>query len=35
LPVGQTTVVEITPRETGELAFTCGMSMYKGTLVIN
>lgn len=34
LPVGQTVVVEITPQETGELAFTCGMSMYKGALVV-
>jgi len=35
LPVGKTTVVDVTPQQTGELAFTCGMSMFKGALVIN
>ena len=34
LPVGQTVVVEVTPKEAGELAFTCGMNMYKGALVV-
>ncbi len=34
LPVGQTTLVEITPREKGELAFNCGMGMFKGTLIV-
>ena len=34
LPVGQTTVVEVTPKETGELAFTCGMGMLRGALVV-
>ena len=35
LPVGETTVVEVTPRKSGELSFTCGMNMLKGTLVVN
>ncbi|MBA3440694.1 MAG: cupredoxin domain-containing protein, partial [Pyrinomonadaceae bacterium] len=35
LPVGETTVVEVTPAESGELAFTCGMKMFRGTLVVN
>ena len=34
LPVGQTTVVEVTPKEMGELAFTCGMGMLRGALVV-
>ncbi len=34
LPVGQTTVVEVTPKETGELAYTCGMGMLRGALVV-
>lgn len=33
LPVGQTTIVEVTPKKSGELAFTCGMGMYEGSLV--
>lgn len=35
LPAGETVIIEITPKETGELSFTCGMGMYKGTLVVN
>lgn len=34
LPVGETVVVEVTPQESGELAFTCGMGMYKGKLLV-
>lgn len=34
LPAGKTTVVEITPTEAGDLAFTCGMDMLKGKLVV-
>lgn len=34
LPVGQETAVEITPSETGEIAFACGMNMYKGKIVV-
>jgi hypothetical protein len=33
LPVGQPTLVEIVPQERGELAFTCGMGMFKGSLI--
>ena len=33
LPAGETTIVEVTPRKSGELAFTCGMGMYEGALV--
>ena len=35
LPAGETILIEITPQETGELSFTCGMGMSKGTLVVN
>ncbi len=34
LPVRQTTIVEVTPKESGELAFTCGMGMLRGALVV-
>ncbi len=34
LPVGQTVIVEVTPKETGELAFACGMNMMRGALVV-
>lgn len=34
LPVGKTTVVEITPTESGELGFSCGMDMLKGKLLV-
>jgi hypothetical protein len=35
LPVGETVLVEFTPQEAGDIAFTCGMSMYKGKLVVS
>ena len=34
LPPGETTVVEITPEESGEFTFACGMGMLKGTLIV-
>ena len=34
LPAGKMTIVEITPTETGDLAFACGMDMLKGKLVV-
>ncbi|MBS1810508.1 MAG: cupredoxin domain-containing protein [Acidobacteria bacterium] len=34
VPVGETTFLELTPQETGELVFTCGMGMYKGMIVV-
>ena len=34
LPANKTTVVELTPIESGDLAFACGMNMLKGKLVV-
>jgi ribosomal protein L37AE/L43A len=34
LPVGQTVLVELPAQEKGELSFACGMSMLKGTLIV-
>ena len=34
LPAGETTIVELTPRQSGVLTFTCGMDMMKGKLVV-
>jgi plastocyanin domain-containing protein len=34
LPVGETVSVEFTPQETGELAFTCGMNMMRGKILV-
>lgn len=34
LPAGETTVVELTPTESGEFTFACGMGMLKGTLIV-
>ena len=34
LPVGETVLVEITPTESGELAFACGMDMLKGKVLV-
>ena len=34
LPVGETTVVEVTPRKTGSLSFSCGMKMLRGELIV-
>lgn len=33
LPVGKSVTIKITPSETGNINFTCGMGMYKGTIV--
>ena len=35
LPLGETVLVEFTPQEAGEIAFTCGMEMYKGKVVVS
>ena len=35
LPVGETVLVEFTPDAAGDIAFTCGMEMYKGKLVVS
>lgn len=34
LPPGRTVVIEVTPRKTGPLAFSCGMNMMKGELLV-
>lgn len=34
LPVGEVTTVEFTPDCDGTFTFTCGMGMYRGTLVV-
>jgi plastocyanin domain-containing protein len=34
LPAHQTTAVEFTPTEPGEYAFTCGMNMLRGKLIV-
>jgi hypothetical protein len=35
LPVGKTVVVTVTPKETGEFAFACGMDMLKGKIIVS
>jgi plastocyanin domain-containing protein len=34
LPVGKDVIVSLTPREAGNITFTCGMGIYKGSLVV-
>jgi plastocyanin domain-containing protein len=34
LPAHQTTTIELTPHETGEFPFTCGMNMLRGKLIV-
>lgn len=34
LKAGEKSVVKFTPKKTGSLAFTCGMNMYKGQVVV-
>lgn len=34
LPVGKEIVIKFTPTKTGDVAFTCGMKMYKGKIVV-
>ena len=34
LPVGQSVEVAVTVPPSGELAFTCGMNMYRGSVVV-
>lgn len=34
LPVGKDVIVSITPRDAGTISFTCGMGMYKGSIVV-
>ncbi len=35
LPVGKDVVVSITPTDAGQITFTCGMGMYKGSIVVS
>ena len=35
LPVGKDVIVGITPTKAGNIAFTCGMGMYKGSIVVS
>ncbi len=35
LPTGERTVVEVTPSEAGRIPFTCGMSMLRGTIIVD
>jgi hypothetical protein len=34
LPVGRTVVIDVTPRKTGSLTFSCGMKMLHGELLV-
>ena len=34
LPVGKDVIVSITPTKAGNIVFTCGMRMYKGSIVV-
>ena len=34
LPVGKDVIVSITPTRAGNIAFTCGMRMYKGSMTV-
>jgi len=34
LPVGKDVIVSITPTAAGNISFTCGMGMYKGSIVV-
>lgn len=35
LPVGKDVVVSVTPTRAGQISFTCGMGMYKGSIVVS
>ena len=35
LRVGKDVVVSITPTESGQITFACGMGMYKGSIVVS
>ena len=34
LPVGKPVTIKFTPEQSGNIAFTCGMGMYKGKIVV-
>ena len=35
LPVGKDVLVTLTPRAVGRISFTCGMGMYKGSILVS
>ena len=35
LPVGKSVIIKFTPTDTGTISFTCGMGMYKGSIVVS
>lgn len=35
LPIGKNVVVSLIPTESGQITFTCGMGMYKGSVVVS
>ena len=35
LPLNQAVTVSFTPRKAGEFAFTCGMNMHRGKLIVS
>lgn len=35
LPVGKNVTIKFTPTDTGNISFTCGMGMYKGSIVVS
>jgi len=35
LPVGKNVTIKFTPSDTGNISFTCGMGMYKGSIVVS
>jgi plastocyanin domain-containing protein len=35
LPVGKDVIVSITPQTAGQITFSCGMGMYKGSVVVS
>ena len=34
VPVGKVVAIDITPQKSGDIAFTCGMNMMQGTVVV-
>jgi len=34
LPLNEPVVIELTPQRTGEFPFSCGMSMFHGTIIV-
>lgn len=34
LPVGKDVIVSVTPRDSGQITFACGIGMHKGSIVV-